>query len=121
MAVKSGLLAQTDNGEGLTFGPRGSMSLFPFIESFYKTETGEKDKDMECTICGEFVLYGVHCPTPQCSIRMHLHCLDKMRERNFKSCSACDRSWDDLDRPSKAGTRVGRPQTLVRTLVEDLE
>lgn len=72
-----------------SLGVRTALELVPYIENQYGA-----DSLATCTICHAAVLRGAQCPTPNCSVRLHLHCaLEWFASRESSVCITCNGPW----------------------------
>lgn len=72
-----------------SLGVRTVLELVPYIENQYGA-----DSLTTCTICHAAVLRGAQCPTPNCSVRLHLHCaLEWFSGRESSVCITCNGPW----------------------------
>lgn len=73
-----------------SLGIRTALELVPYIEQQFGAEALPV-----CTICHAAVLRGAQCPTPQCSVRLHLHCaLEWFSSKETTLCITCNASWN---------------------------
>lgn len=76
-------------GGAYSLGVRTVLELVPYIENQHGA-----DSLTICTICHAAVLRGAQCPTPNCSVRLHLHCaLDWFSSKESSLCITCNDPW----------------------------
>jgi hypothetical protein len=67
------------------------------------------------------VTKGVACPTENCQVRMHYHCLTKWMATHRK-CTTCDKDWPanaDNMKPVGEGAARGEERRRVRKAVDN--
>ncbi|KJA27517.1 hypothetical protein HYPSUDRAFT_130943 [Hypholoma sublateritium FD-334 SS-4] len=83
--VAKGWLLKSKRGR-YSLSTRALLELIPYLKSSYP------DDIIECTICMDILTRGIACFTPNCTVRMHLHCFNTFRKRN-NGCPSCGNDW----------------------------
>jgi hypothetical protein len=91
------LLTLSRDRSGLCLGMRGILELTPYLRDHFP------DFVVNCNLCRKICIRGERCQGPECGVKVHFHCGQRILCQT-KKCPSCGSLWSGSGEGSGGGT-----------------